>query len=217
MNIMTVEDPVEYDLAGIGQIQVNTRTDLTFSKALRAILRQDPDVIMIGEIRDIETAQIAVQASLTGHLVLATLHTNDAVSAVTRLVDMGIEPFLLASSLSGVLAQRLVRRLCPACREGYRSGPREQKMFQEWTLPDVLYRAVGCAECAGTGYNGRVGIFEVLEVDPEIRALIHDGAAEQAVRDAAGARQLHTLRADAMRWITAGATSLEEVLRVTRE
>ena len=216
MNIMTVEDPVEYDLTGIGQIQVNPRTDLSFSKALRAILRQDPDVIMIGEIRDVETAQIAVQASLTGHLVLATLHTNDSVSAVTRLVDMGVEPFLLASSLSGVLAQRLVRRLCPGCREGYAGGQRERDLFPEWNLPRVLYRAAGCADCAGTGYNGRIGIFEVLEVDPEIRSLIHDGAAEQAIRDAAG-RQLHTLRADALRWIEAGATSLEEVLRVTRE
>jgi general secretion pathway protein E len=171
---------------------------------------------MIGEIRDVETAQIAVQASLTGHLVLATLHTNDAVSAVTRLVDMGIEPFLLASSLSGVLAQRLVRRLCPVCRAGYAGGRRERDLFPEWKLPQVLYRAAGCADCAGTGYSGRIGIFEVLEVDPEIRSLIHDGAAEQAVRDAAG-RQLHTLRADALRWIEAGATSLEEVLRVTRE
>ena len=216
MNIMTVEDPVEYDLPGIGQIQVNARTDLTFSKALRAILRQDPDVIMIGEIRDVETAQIAVQASLTGHLVLATLHTNDSVSAVTRLVDMGIEPFLLASSLSGVLAQRLVRRLCPACRERYPSGQREREMFPEWELPKHLYRATGCAECSGSGYSGRMGIFEILEIDPGIRALIHDGAAEQAVRDAAGSRQLHTLRADARRWVSAGETSLEEIIRVTR-
>lgn len=216
LNIMTVEDPVEYELAGIGQIQVNPRTDLTFSKALRAILRQDPDVIMIGEIRDIETAQIAVQASLTGHLVLATLHTNDSVSAVTRLVDMGIEPFLLASSLSGVLAQRLVRRLCPICREAYASGPRERELFPEWDMPKILHRPSGCAECSHTGYSGRVGIFEVFELDPAIRALIHDGAAEQAIREKARAGQLHTLRADAQRWVVSGETSLEEVLRVIR-
>jgi general secretion pathway protein E len=216
LNIMTVEDPVEYELAGIGQIQVNPRTDLTFSKALRAILRQDPDVIMIGEIRDIETAQIAVQASLTGHLVLATLHTNDSVSAVTRLVDMGIEPFLLASSLSGVLAQRLVRRLCPVCREAYPAGPRERELFPEWEMPKVLYRPLGCAECNQTGYSGRAGIFEVFELDPSIRALIHDGAAEQVIRDKAVTGQLHTLRADAQRWVASGETSLEEVLRVIR-
>lgn len=216
LNIMTVEDPVEYELAGIGQIQVNPRTDLTFSKALRAILRQDPDVIMIGEIRDVETAQIAVQASLTGHLVLATLHTNDSVSAVTRLVDMGIEPFLLASSLSGVLAQRLVRRLCPVCREAYPSGPRECDLFPEWDMPKVLYRPTGCAECGQTGYSGRAGIFEVFELDASIRSLIHDGAAEQAIREKAETGQLHNLRADAQRWVVSGETSLEEVLRVIR-
>ena len=216
LNIMTVEDPVEYELAGIGQIQVNPRIDLTFSKALRAILRQDPDVIMIGEIRDIETAQIAVQASLTGHLVLATLHTNDSVSAVTRLVDMGIEPFLLASSISGVLAQRLVRRLCIACREPYQAGRRERDLFREWLLPDTLYRPRGCAECGHTGYSGRAGIFEIFELDPPRRTLIHDGAAEQVIRDKASAGQLHSLRADALRWVTSGATSVEEVLRVIR-
>jgi general secretion pathway protein E len=129
---------------------------------------------------------------------------------------MGIEPFLLASSLSGVLAQRLVRRLCPACRERYSSGPREREMFPDWELPEEIYRATGCTECSGSGYNGRMGIFEILEIDPEIRALIHDGAAEQLVRDAAGSRQLHTLRADARRWVSAGETSLEEIIRVTR-
>ena len=217
MNIMTVEDPVEYDLEGIGQIQVNPRTDLSFSKALRAILRQDPDVVMIGEIRDAETAQIAVQASLTGHLVLATLHTNDSVSAVTRMVDMGIEPFLLASSLSSVVAQRLVRRLCPGCRQAYAAGAREQALFPEWTLPGTLYRAAGCSDCGGTGYNGRVGIFELLVIDNDIRSLIHDGANEQRIRAAAGPEKLHTLRDDALRWVQDGVTSIEEVLRVSRE
>jgi general secretion pathway protein E len=217
MNIMTVEDPVEYDLEGIGQIQVNPRTDLSFSKALRAILRQDPDVVMIGEIRDAETAQIAVQASLTGHLVLATLHTNDSVSAVTRMVDMGIEPFLLASSLSSVVAQRLVRSLCPGCHQAYAAGAREQALFPEWTLPGTLYRAAGCSDCGGTGYNGRVGIFELLVIDNDIRSLIHDGANEQRIRAAAGPEKLHTLRDDALRWVQDGVTSIEEVLRVSRE
>ena len=216
MNIMTVEDPVEYALDGIGQVQVNVRTDLTFSKALRAILRQDPDVIMIGEIRDLETAQIAVQASLTGHLVLATLHTNDSVSAVTRLTDMGIEPFLLASSLSGVLAQRLVRRLCRNCREAHDVGRPELDQFPELATTRQVFRARGCAECGDTGYLGRVGIFEVLEVDAAIRNRIHDRAGEQVIRDAAGSDRLHTLRSDAIRWIAEGVTSIEEVLRVTR-
>ncbi|MHA6192878.1 type II secretion system ATPase GspE [Pseudomonas wadenswilerensis] len=200
-NILTVEDPVEYDLSGIGQIQVNARIDMTFAVALRAILRQDPDVIMIGEIRDLETAQIAVQASLTGHLVLATLHTNDAVAAVTRLVDMGVEPFLLASSLLGVLAQRLVRRLCPQCKveEG------------------GVWRPVGCPACANTGYAGRTGIHELFCVDDAIRRRIHLGDSEQDLREAARAAGMASLRDDAGRWIESGATTLEEVLRVTRE
>ena len=214
-NIMTVEDPVEYDLAGIGQIQVNARIDLGFAKALRAILRQDPDVVMIGEIRDAETAQIAVQASLTGHLVLATLHTNDAVSAVTRLADMGIEPFLLSSSLLGVLAQRLVRRLCPQCKTARPAGPDDG-------LPAAisqLWQAAGCPHCAGTGYHGRLGIYELLEIDDGLRPMIHHGSDEAALRAAAraGKRQLRFLREDGWRWLQAGETSLEELLRVTRD
>jgi general secretion pathway protein E len=183
-NVMTVEDPVEYDLDGIGQTQVNPRIDMTFARALRAILRQDPDVIMIGEIRDLETAQIAVQASLTGHLVLATLHTNSAAGAVTRLVDMGIEPYLLASTLSGVLAQRLVRKLAP--------GKQDE-------------------------FKGRTGIYELLTVDEPQRKLIHDGAAESAIAAVAIKNGMVTLREDGQRWVNAGVTSLEEVLRVTRE
>src|SRR5512146_1223103 len=162
-NVLTVEDPVEYELPGIGQTQVNARIDLTFAKALRAILRQDPDVIMIGEIRDYETAQIAIQASLTGHLVLATLHTNDAPSAVTRLTDMGVEPFLLSSSLLGVLAQRLVRKLCPACKRSDGRG---------------RYRPVGCAACGMTGYKGRTGVYELMVADEKVRSMIHSRAAE---------------------------------------
>jgi general secretion pathway protein E len=170
-NIMTVEDPVEYDIAGIGQTQVNPKIEMTFARALRAILRQDPDVVMIGEIRDLETAQIAVQASLTGHLVLATLHTNDSASAVTRLIDMGIEPFLLSSSLLGVLAQRLVRKLCPHCKEPDGSGQG--------------YRPVGCAACGHTGYLGRTGIYEMLIINDELRSLVHQGANDTEVRRAA--------------------------------
>nr|WP_255592497.1 type II secretion system ATPase GspE [Bordetella sp. BOR01] len=205
-NILTVEDPIEYDLAGISQTQVNAKIDMTFALALRAILRQDPDVIMIGEIRDLETAQIAVQASLTGHLVLATLHTNDATSAVTRLVDMGVEPFLLASSLLGVLAQRLVRRLCPQCR-------------RPDTLPDgtVVYRPVGCEACNHTGYSGRSGIHELFAVDDNVRHLIHAGRDEQALRAQALRSGMRTLRDDGQRWVEAGMTSPEEIVRVTRD
>jgi len=201
-NIVTVEDPVEYDLPGVGQIQVNSRIDLTFARALRAILRQDPDVIMIGEIRDLETAQIAVQASLTGHLVLATLHTNDAVSAVTRLVDMGVEPFLLASTLRGVLAQRLVRKLCPACRQ---------------TAPDGHWRAGACPACTQTGYAGRTGIYELVGMDEALQSLIHSGADEAQMRahaDRQGRRSLHD---DGLRLLAAGVTSAEELLRVSRD
>ena len=192
-NIMTVEDPIEYELAGVGQTQVNARIDLTFAKALRAILRQDPDVIMIGEIRDHETAQIAVQASLTGHLVLATLHTNDAPSAVTRLVDMGIEPFLLSSSLLGVLAQRLVRKVCTACH------------------------GRGCEACAQTGAQGRTGIFELMVVDEALRALIHGRAAEAALREQALRAGMVAMRDDGERLVTAGLITREELVRVTRD
>jgi general secretion pathway protein E len=201
-NITTVEDPIEYDLAGIGQTQVNPRIDMTFARALRAILRQDPDIIMIGEIRDLETAQIAVQASLTGHLVLATLHTNDSASAVTRLLDMGIESFLLSSSILGILAQRLLRKLCPECRR------------QD---PDGRWRAVGCPSCGQVGYEGRTGVYELLEVDEGLRAAIHAREGEQKLRELARARGFRTLHEDGARWVETGVTSGEELLRVTRE
>jgi general secretion pathway protein E len=218
-NIVTVEDPIEYDLDGVGQTQVNPRIDLTFARALRAILRQDPDVVMIGEIRDLETAQIAVQASLTGHLVLATLHTNDAAGAVVRLVDMGIEPFLVASSLLGVLAQRLVRRLCPVCRRSHAPDAAERKLLAngDGGADHPLFTAPGCEACAFTGYQGRSGIFELLLIDDESRRLIHDRAAEADLRDHARATGMKGLREDGMRWVHAGETSLEEVLRVSRE
>ena len=192
-NIMTVEDPIEYELPGVGQTQVNSKIDLTFAKALRAILRQDPDIIMIGEIRDFETAQIAIQASLTGHLVLATLHTNDAASAVTRLTDMGVEPFLLSSSLLGVLAQRLVRKICTQCA------------------------GKGCDACGQTGYAGRTGVFELLVTTDAIRAQIHNQASEADIRAAALANGMALMRADGARLIAAGITSREEVVRVTRD
>ena len=192
-NIMTVEDPIEYELPGVGQTQVNAKIDLDFAKALRAILRQDPDVIMIGEIRDFETAQIAIQASLTGHLVLATLHTNDAASAVTRLTDMGVEPFLLSSSLLGVLAQRLVRKLCVHCH------------------------GAGCTECGLTGYSGRTGVFEMLVTNDPIRAQIHNKASEAHIREAAIAQGMTLMREDGERLIADGITSREELVRVTRD
>ena len=192
-NILTVEDPVEYELPGVGQTQVNPRIDLTFAKALRAILRQDPDVIMIGEIRDYETAQIAIQASLTGHLVLATLHTNDASSAVTRLIDMGVEPFLLSSSLLGVLAQRLLRRWCTHCH------------------------GQGCEACHHSGYHGRTGIFELLTTDDELRALIHAQASEADLRACAQRHGMRLMREDGERLVAHGITSREELLRVTRD
>ncbi|KPC50303.1 type II secretion system ATPase GspE [Amantichitinum ursilacus] len=215
-NIMTVEDPIEYDLDGVGQTQINPRIDMSFARALRAILRQDPDVIMIGEIRDLETAQIAVQASLTGHLVLATLHTNDSVSAVTRLVDMGIEPFLLASSLLGVLAQRLARKLCPVCRRPDEPLPDERMAFEGTDAP-VIYRPVGCAECNGAGYRGRTGIYELFQVDEAVRTMIHARAAEQDLKAYAQQHGMLTMRQDGLRRVLRGETSLEEVWRVTRE
>jgi len=199
-NILTVEDPVEYELPGIGQTQVNPKIDLTFAKALRAFLRQDPDVIMIGEIRDVETAQIAIQASLTGHLVLATVHTNDAPSSVTRLIDMGVEPYLLSSSLLGVLAQRLVRKLCVHCRRRDDAG---------------RWHPVGCEQCLQTGYKGRTGVYELMSVDDNLRSLIHNRASEADLFAAAQAQGMRPMREDGQRLVDEGVTSLEEVLRVT--
>jgi len=217
LNIMTVEDPIEYDLDGISQTQVNTRIEMSFARALRTILRQDPDVVMIGEIRDLETAQLAVQASLTGHLVFATLHTNDAVSAVTRLVDMGVEPFLLASSLIGVGAQRLVRRLCLECRKPFAADAAQQRALGLAPTDGTLYTAQGCAACNRTGYRGRTGIYELLTVDDDLRRLIHDRASEQTLRAHVVSRGMRSLRDDGMRWAGQGVISLEEVVRVTRE
>ena len=190
-NIMTVEDPIEYNLEGVGQTQVNSRIEMNFARALRAILRQDPDIVMIGEIRDLETAQIAVQASLTGHLVLATLHTNDAPSAVTRLIDMGIEPFLLSSSLLGVLGQRLIRLSCSACQ------------------------GQGCAECSQSGFKGRAGIYELMTTSAELKALIHQSASEAQLRQKALDSGMRSLVQDSERWLSAKMTTRAEVKRVT--
>ena len=221
-NMMTVEDPIEYDLDGIGQTQVNTRIDMSFARALRAILRQDPDVIMIGEIRDLETAQIAVQASLTGHLVLATLHTNSAAGAVTRLIDMGIEPYLLSSTLIGVLAQRLVRKLCPACRAPHAPDESEREVLAAAhsgikNAPSSIFAPAGCAACGWSGFKGRTGIYELLTIDEALRKLIHDVASERDIALAAQSKGMATLREDGLRWVGEGVTSLEEVLRVTRD
>ena len=216
-NILTVEDPIEYYIDGIGQTQVNAKVGMTFARGLRSILRQDPDVVMIGEIRDLETATIAVQASLTGHLVLSTLHTNSAIGAITRLRDMGVEPFLLASSLIGVMAQRLVRKLCPPCNKP--QTPTESEC--EWlNLKDceapVIYSASSCAQCNHLGYAGRTGVYEFVPIDETLQDMIHDGAGEHAMEE--HARTISpSLRQDGRRLILEGVTSLEEVLRVSRE
>jgi len=216
-NILTVEDPIEYALDGVGQTQVNPKVDMTFARGLRAILRQDPDVVMVGEIRDLETVQIAVQASLTGHLVLSTLHTNTAVGAVTRLRDMGVEPFLLSSSLLAVLAQRLVRTLCHECRVPHEPDKRERNILGlELQTPATIYRAEGCEACNFSGYRGRTGIYELLIVDDQVREMIHSGAGEQQIE-----RYLRnstpSIRHDGIAKVLDGTTTLEEVLRVTRE
>jgi general secretion pathway protein E len=214
-NILTIEDPIEYMLPGVGQTQVNTKVDMTFARGLRAILRQDPDVVMVGEIRDLETAEIAVQASLTGHLVLSTLHTNTAIGAVSRLKDMGVETFLLSSSLLAVMAQRLVRLLCHDCRESYTAGSEELELLAveaTETMP-TLFRAKGCERCNYSGYRGRTGIYELIEIDDEMRVMIYRGAGEQEMLEYA--RQRYPgIESDGRRRVLAGDTSLEEVLRV---
>ncbi|MFQ5586483.1 MAG: type II secretion system ATPase GspE [Thermodesulfobacteriota bacterium] len=212
-NIITVEDPVEYQLKGVGQIQVNPKVGLTFANGLRSILRQDPDVIMVGEIRDRETAEIAIHASLTGHLVISTIHTNDAPTAVTRLVDMGIERFLVASSLSAVIAQRLVRLLCPHCKQEYTPKAEERSLFKG-ELPR-LWRAVGCKRCFETGYHGRTGIFELLIIDDDMHPVILNDPDADSLRKHAIAKGMRTLRENGLEKVAAGITTLEEILRAT--
>jgi general secretion pathway protein E len=212
-NIITVEDPIEYQLKGVGQIQVNPKIELTFAAGLRSILRQDPDIVMIGEIRDAETAEIAMQASLTGHLVLSTLHTNDAATAVTRLIDMGIEPFMVASSLSAVLAQRLVRVICPHCKESYLPD----RSYPGVELPPLLYRGRGCEKCFNLGTIGRIGIYELLPIDAELCSMIIRQASSGAIKEHAISRGMRTLREDGLAKAAQGITTIEEVLRVTQE
>lgn len=220
-NILTVEDPVEYELPGIGQTQVNPKVDMTFARGLRAILRQDPDVVMIGEIRDLETAEIAVQASLTGHMVISTLHTNTAAGAITRMEDMGIEPFLLSSSLLAVLSQRLVRTLCNDCKVEVTPDASEAQLLG-MTIDEIkrdnvsIYHPKGCDKCNFSGYRGRLGIHEMLLVDEEVRELIHNGHGEQAIEKHVR-NKVPSIRDDGISKVLAGRTTLEEVLRVTRE
>lgn len=214
-NILTVEDPIEYDLLGIGQMQVNTKIEMSFAKGLRAILRQDPDIVMVGEIRDLETASIAVQASLTGHLVLSTLHTNTAIGAVTRLRDMGVESFLISSSLIGIVAQRLVRILCKHCRRPYTASHKECELLQvDFNNAPTLYEAAGCEFCNQTGFSGRAGIYEIIEVDEKLRTQIHEDCSEQQMIKYVRTRS-PSIREDGCNRVLAGETTLNEVIRVT--
>jgi general secretion pathway protein E len=213
-NILTIEDPIEYLLPGIGQTQVNAKVDMTFARGLRAILRQDPDVVMVGEIRDTETADIAVQASLTGHLVLSTLHTNTAVGAITRLQDMGVEPFLLSSSVIALMAQRLIRLLCVHCKEPYLAGESELALLNMPGQTAELYRSKGCSHCNNTGYRGRTGIYELIEIDDKLRLMIHEQVGEQQMVEYARESSSSILD-DGRQRILAGETTVEEVLRVT--
>ena len=218
LNILTIEDPVEYQLKGVGQVQVNTKINLTFASGLRSFLRQDPDVIMVGEIRDRDTAEIAIQASLTGHLVFSTIHTNDAPGAVTRLVDMQVEPFLVASSLLAVLAQRLVRTICPNCRESYAANDEELSEIGLSTKDvKVLYRGRGCDACQHTGYRGRLGIFELMEINDDLRAAIMNNSDAATIKNKARQNGMKTLREDGALKVIAGLTTVAEVTRVTRE
>lgn len=216
-NILTVEDPIEYDLPGIGQIQVNPKVEMSFARGLRAILRQDPNVIMVGEIRDKETASIAVQASLTGHLVLSTLHTNTAIGAITRLRDMGIEPFLLSSSLIGVMAQRLVRVLCKHCKKPFTASKEECEFLGVLTQnPPTIYAATGCDRCSQTGYSGRTGIYEIMLLDGALKPMIHDNVSEPIMEEHVR-KTFPSMRQDGVARVLKGDTTIEEVIRVTSE
>lgn len=216
-NILTVEDPIEYDLPGVGQTKINPKIEMTFAKGLRAILRQDPDIIMVGEIRDLETAEIAIQASLTGHLVFSTLHTNTAVSTITRLIDMSTEPFLLSSSLVGIIAQRLVRLLCEHCKKPRLADPQEAKLLKVRSdAPPTLYDATGCEKCSYSGYQGRTGIYEILSLDDSTRKLIHNQASEQEI-EVYVRKSMPSITTIGFRRVLDGKTTLEEILRVTSE
>lgn len=215
INIITVEDPVESQIQGINQVQVNTKAGLTFAVALRSILRQDPDVIMIGEIRDSETAEIAVKASITGHLVVSTIHTNDAASSITRLIDMGIEPFLIGASVVGVIAQRLVRKLCPKCRDRVLASREELlTMGLPANQETYIYKKKGCHQCGNSGYQGRIGVYEILKIDHEIRQIINDNGSADEIKSVALKNGLRTIRSNCVRLILNGTTTIDEMLRV---
>jgi type II secretory ATPase GspE/PulE/Tfp pilus assembly ATPase PilB-like protein len=216
-NIVTVEDPVEYQIMGVNQVQVNPKAGVTFASGLRSILRQDPDIIMVGEIRDRETAEIAIHAALTGHLVFATLHTNDAAGAATRLIDMGIEPFLISSSVIGILAQRLTRKVCEHCKKTYSATPDLLKSLGIAGSAATFHRGEGCPACKNTGYQGRVAVFELMELNEAIRGLIIAKASSSSIKTAASQAGFRTLRQEGMLKAAAGVTSVEEVLRVTQE
>ena len=216
VNIITVEDPVEANIDGINQVQTNVKAELTFASALRSILRQDPDIIMIGEIRDTETAQIAVQASITGHLVVSTLHTNSSASTLTRLMDMGIESYLLADSMVGVIAQRLVRRLCPACKQTYEASTDEKRLLGAPTdEPLTIYKPCGCDQCSGIGYKGRIGVYEIMTITPAIRRVISKRGSAEEIKDVALSEGMHTLRMSASRMVMEGITSFSEMIKVS--
>ena len=216
VNIITVEDPVEANIDGINQVQVNNKADLTFASALRSILRQDPDIIMIGEIRDQETASIAVQASITGHLVVSTLHTNSAASTITRLVAMGIEPYLIADATVGVIAQRLVRRLCPDCKRAKKADAEDLEMLMRKPEEDLtIYEPCGCAKCDGTGFRGRIGVYEIMEVTPQLKHIISKGGEVEAIKAQALKDGMHTLRMSATELVLDGTTSVQEMMRVS--
>jgi type IV pilus assembly protein PilB len=221
INIITVEDPVEYRLAGVNQVQINVRAGLTFAAALRSILRSDPDVVMVGEIRDGETAKISIEAALTGHFVLSTLHTNDAPGAITRLNEMGVEPFLVGSAVTGVLAQRLARKLCSHCCEMYQ--PSDEELIRARVAPDVaaasdgmaFYRKRGCPRCNQTGYKGRIGIFQLLAMSEQLESLAVQKASREEIERAAMSEGMRTLWDDGIRKVAAGLTSIEELARVS--
>ncbi len=220
VNILTIEDPVEYQIKGIGQIQVNSKIELTFANGLRSILRQDPDIVLVGEIRDKETAEIAVQASLTGHLVFSTLHTNDSAGGITRLVDMGIEPFLVSSSVVALIAQRLVRTICPVCRTAYHPDDEELMeigISRDLLKDDMLYKGNGCVNCVNTGYKGRSGIYEILIIDDEIRSMITRSVDSSMIKHAAIKKGMTTLKEDGIKKVINGVTTIKEILRVTQD
>lgn len=216
VNIITVEDPVEANIDGINQVQTNNKADLTFASALRSILRQDPDIIMIGEIRDTETAQIAVQASITGHLVVSTLHTNSSAATLTRLMDMGIESYLLADSMVGVIAQRLVRRLCPACKKEHEATENEKRLMGcDESESVIIYEPCGCEQCGNTGYRGRIGVYEIMTITPKMRHVISNHGSTEDIKNTALSEGMHTLRMSSSAMVLKGVTSFSEMIKVS--